>query len=83
MSIQDVKIKAMQAVMGATVPAVSQAEQDGTWRVSGSHVSYDTEAEAVKVAKVEQLQNILISLAEGFELDWGTDGKKIEIRFKG
>jgi len=79
MSIQDIKIKAMQLLMGASVPTVSQAEQDGTWRVSGVHVSYNTEEEAVKAAEAEQLQNIFISLAEGFELDWGYNGKQIEI----
>ena len=81
MSIQDVKIKAMKAVMGATVPTVSHVMRDHTFRVDGSHVTYSTREEAESVAKKDQLLNILVSIAEGFELDWGTDGKKIEIRF--
>jgi len=83
MSIQDVKIKAMQAVMGATVPVISHVMKDNTFRIDGSHVIYSTREEAEGVAEKDQLLNILVSIAEGFELDWGTDNKKIEIRFKG
>ena len=41
--------------------------------------TYEYHTEAVKAAEAEQLQNIFISLAEGFKLDWGYNGKQVEI----